>query len=263
MPVRFARPGGVIVGRSRLIGGSRTVGGRPGADLREGDGGVGVAQNDGDATNLLTERVYQALRSAIISCQLQPGESLQEGRLVRELGVSKTPVREGLVRLAETGLVTWTPYRGYAVSAVTSDDVREISQLRAVLEGLAAREASLRLTDVQLDELDELALRSSQQAVVGDTSEAAELGHAIHVAIYENCGNGRLRRSIERLNDEFDRMRILAGRPSDRRPEEEHAAVVSALRSRDPDRAENVLRTHIVHVFDHLQRDLVGQSKNN
>ena len=102
---------------SRLIGGSRTVGGRPGADLREGDGGVGVVQNDGDATNLLTERVYQALRSAIISCQLQPGESLQEGRLVRELGVSKTPVREGLVRLAETGLVTWTPYRGYAVSA--------------------------------------------------------------------------------------------------------------------------------------------------
>lgn len=224
---------------------------------------MGVAQRTADPRNLLTERVYQALRSAIISCRLRPGEPLQEARLVKQLGVSKTPVREGLVRLAQTGLVTWTPYRGYAVSEVTSDDVREISQLRAVLEGLAAREASLRLTDRQLDELDELASLSTKQAVVGDTSEAAELGHAIHVAIYENCGNSRLRASIERLNDEFDRMRMLAGRPTDRRPEDEHAAVVSVLRGRDPDRAESVLRAHVIHVFDHLQRDLTHRSSGD
>jgi DNA-binding GntR family transcriptional regulator len=217
---------------------------------------VEVAQGAAEASNPLTERVYQALRTAIISCRVAPGEPLQEARLVKQLGVSKTPVREGLVRLAETGLVTWTPYRGYTVSTVTSDDVREISQLRAVLEGLAAREASVRLTDRELDELEELASLSTRQAVVGDTSEAAELGHAIHVAIYQNCGNSRLRASIERLNDEFDRMRLLAGRPTDRRPEDEHAAVVSVLRSRDPDRAETVLRAHVIHVFDHLARDL-------
>ena len=219
-----------------------------------------VAQRRGDAGSILGERVYQALRSAIISCRVQPGEPLQEARLVKQLGVSKTPVREGLVRLAETGLVTWTPYRGYAVSHVTSDDVREISQLRAVLEGLAAREASVRLTDRELDELAELASLSTTQASDGDPSEAAELGHAIHVAIYENCGNRRLRASIERLNDEFDRIRKLAGRPTGRRPEEEHAAVVSALRSRDPDRAETVLRAHVVHVFDHLERDLIHRA---
>lgn len=224
---------------------------------------MGVAQRSVDATTPLTERVYQALRSAIISCRLRPGEPLQEARLVEQLGVSKTPVREGLVRLAESGLVTWTPGRGYAVSEVTSDDIREISQLRAVLEGVAAREASLRLTDRQLDELEELSSLSSRQAVVGDTSEAAELGHGIHVAIFENCGNSRLRASIERLNDEFDRMRMLAGRPVDRRPEEEHATIVSVLRTRDPDRAESVLRAHVVHVFDHLLRDLSGRSSEN
>ena len=221
------------------------------------------APKGADSTNRLAERVYQALRSAIINCQLRPGEPLQEARLVRELGVSKTPVREGLVRLAETGLVTSTPFRGYAVSEVTPEDVREISQLRAVLEGLAAREAALRLTDQQLHELEELASLSSQQVVEGDASDAAELGLAIHVAIYENCGNTRLRVSIERLDDEFDRMRVLAGVPSDRRPEEEHAAVVAALCTRDPDRAESVLRAHVIHVFDHLQRDLISQANTS
>jgi DNA-binding GntR family transcriptional regulator len=224
---------------------------------------MAAAQTGTEATSRLAERVYQALRSAIITCQLRPGEPLQEARLVRELGVSKTPVREGLVRLAETGLVTSIPFRGYAVSEVTPKDVREISQLRAVLEGLAAREAAVRLTEQQLDELEQLASLSSRQVVDGDASDAAELGHAIHVAVYANCGNSRLRASIERLDDEFDRMRALAGRPSDRRPEDEHAAVVAALRTRDPDRAENVLRAHVVHVFDHLLRDLVSQAHSS
>jgi DNA-binding GntR family transcriptional regulator len=224
---------------------------------------MGAAQRSTDPGNLLAERVYQALRTAIISCRVPPGEPLQEARLVKQLGVSKTPVRESLVRLAESGLVTWTPYRGYAVSTVTSDDVREICELRAVLEGMAAREASLRLTDHELDELAELASLSSRQAVEGDTLEAAELGHAIHVAIYQNCGNHRLRASIERLNDEFDRLRTLAGRPTDHMPEDEHAAVVSVLRSRDPDRAESALRAHVIHVFDHLQRDLSRRSNED
>src|SRR5690349_9734612 len=101
---------------------------------------VRVADNGKILPAQLERRVYERLRDDIISGVLQPGDQLVEARLAADLGVSKTPVREALIRLQRDGLVSIEPYRGARVLEPSPDDVREIVELRELLECHVARQ---------------------------------------------------------------------------------------------------------------------------
>ena len=98
----------------------------------------------------LKDRAYAAIKEAILSLKLQPGTLLVETELARQLGISKTPVRDALQELEREGLVTRILFKGTYVTEVSARDAEEIFQLRAVLEGLAARLATPRLTPEDL-----------------------------------------------------------------------------------------------------------------
>ena len=111
----------------------------------------------------LRGKVFHKLRENILSGVYQDHEELREAAIGEEMGVSRTPVREALRQLELEGLVTLVPNRGAYVTGISSKDVRDIYEIRSMLEGLCARWAVEHITDAQLDELEETILLSEFQ----------------------------------------------------------------------------------------------------
>ena len=105
-----------------------------------------------DGPNSLKDRAYHRIKAAILNLELKPGDPLVEGELAERLGISKTPVRDALTELRREGLVTKIPYSGTCVSEITQQDIRDIIQIRGVLEALAARLATPLLTGARSEE---------------------------------------------------------------------------------------------------------------
>ena len=206
---------------------------------------------------LLGDRAYDAIRDAILHLELEPGAPLVESQLAKALNASKTPVREALCRLEETGLVVSTPYRGFVVSDLTLHDAWEILQVRAVLEGLAVREACAELTEADLEAL--VALLDEQQTYLdqGHLEVCAESGYAFHRVLFEKAGNSRLSELIERLNDQFHRVRLLSSHIPGRLPKSlvEHHGILDALRDRNEALAERRMNAHLLAVYDDVAQD--------
>lgn len=197
----------------------------------------------------LAERVSQGLRDSIVSGALRPGERLVEDRLATQMGVSRAPVREALLVLQREGLVTSLPRRGVIVATLTKQDVQEIYGLRSALECQAGRGACRRITADDGDELVSLANAMSQSDVIsGDCQKVAAMDLAFHRKVFEICGNRRL---LATWLDLLSQVRLLQRHVLATHGLEigdmarNHIAIVEALRSGDPDRAERCLRDHI------------------
>ncbi|RIK34323.1 MAG: hypothetical protein DCC52_00995 [Chloroflexi bacterium] len=178
-----------------------------------------------DGPTSLKDHAYQRIKDAILNLQLKPGAPLVEADLAEQLGVSKTPVRDALLELRREGLVTKIPYSGTFVSEITGKDIREIIQIRAVLEGLAARLATPHLSDAALEYLGGLIDRL--------------------VALAEN------------FEDQLQRFRTLSSQLKGRlkKSAEEHRRVLLALCARDADRVEELFREHLLSVLDDLTNE--------
>ena len=209
------------------------------------------------ADKSLADRAYDTIRDAILRMALRPGETLVEAKLAAALGISKTPIRQALHRLEQTGLVVGVPNKGYSVSELTQQDAYEILELRAVLEGLAARRACERLSAEDLDRLEELLDQARAADLSGDAALCAELGHAFHRLVHQRAENQRLSLMLSILNDQFHRIRLLSSRVPGRLPRsmEEHARLFEALQSRDAARAEEMMREHLFAVYREVQDD--------
>jgi GntR family transcriptional regulator, rspAB operon transcriptional repressor len=199
----------------------------------------------------VTDWVYEEVREAIIDLRLKPGEPLREATMAEQLGVSKTPVREALTRLEQEGLVETASFKGAVVSGYSDDDLREIYELRGLLEGAAARAAAESASAETLDQLRDLTSRSRTLRDKGKLAELADLLGAFDIVIYQQVENGRIRALIENLQAHLGRIGRLTQEIPGRvaASVEEHAAVVEALAARDPDEAERLIRLHIRSVL--------------
>ena len=124
----------------------------------------------------LTQLVVEALRERILTGKVQSGERLVEGRLSEELGVSRMPVREALHTLAAEGLVTIEPRRGASVTSFGVDQVRELVEVRATLEGLNAKLAAKRHDPAQLAALEKILEEGTRLADSEDVAKMIQLG---------------------------------------------------------------------------------------
>ncbi len=203
-------------------------------------------------TMLLGDRAYYAIREAILRLELRPGEALLETQLAAELNTSKTPIRQALSRLEQTGLVVSTPYKGYTVSELTLRDAWEILQLRSVLEGLAAQEACDILTDVDLLSLTQLLDQQQTYLDQGELESCAESGHSFHRILMDKAGNSRLTLMINILNDQFHRIRLLSSQIPGRLPRSlaEHQGILDVLLAKDGALAAQRMRDHLIAVYD-------------
>lgn len=199
----------------------------------------------------LTDRVYSNIKEAILDLRLKPGSPLVEDELARQLGTSKTPVRDALLTLERDGLVVKIPYKGTYVSEVSVRDATEIFALRAVLEGLAARLAARHLPPAQLDRAEQLLNQADEALARGDRQAASRLGAQFHGLIHGHADNRRLKPMLDKLDEQFVRLRHLSDRVEGRlvKSSGEHRRILAALRTGDPEQSEAAMRAHLESVM--------------
>ena len=199
----------------------------------------------------LAVNVYDALRAAILRGDYPFGAHLGEVELAKSLGTSRTPVREALRLLTADGLVTALPNKGVRVASWTGQDLNEIYELRALLEGYGARQAAPRIDLPMLDHLDELCDEMQMASRPGpeqDLDLLSKLNTEFHRAIYIASDNDRLEGLIETLVkiplvlSTFSRY---SGEDLER-SQKQHSELVLALRHRDGMWAESVMKAHIL-----------------
>jgi DNA-binding GntR family transcriptional regulator len=196
----------------------------------------------------LSGQVYDTLKSAITAGTLSPATRLTETTVARSLGVSPTPVREALRRLAAEGLVVIAPWRGVTVRQLSDREVVETYQCREALEGLACRLAAERMDAEGMRQLRQL-LRESARARTA--AAVVETNSQIHNLVFAYARNEKLREMLSLLRDTIMGDRALSALHATRRREihAEHVAVIEALRRRDPVRAEEAMRNHVRNGF--------------
>jgi len=202
----------------------------------------------------LKDKAYRAIKSAILSLKLRPGDPLVESDLAQQLGISKTPVRDALLELEQEGFVTKVLFKGTYVTEVTLKDVREIFQLRAVLEGLAARLATPLFSSQELDLIAENLAVAEAALAEGNLDLCSVRGKGLHDVIINKADNQRMTLIIRNLDDHVQRFRLLSDQISGRlnKSVKEHRRVLEALRQRDPVAAEQAMRDHLFSVLQDL-----------
>jgi DNA-binding GntR family transcriptional regulator len=195
-------------------------------------------------------KVYESLRQRIIRGELEPGLPINEADFARELSVSKTPVREALRQLERDGFVENIPGRGSAISPIRPHDIREVLEIREILEvGAAKRAAWLKGCDELCRKREEIRTRLEQEG--SNQEDVHEWGswEDVHLSIVQAVGNQTLVDMYLGLVDRIQRIRSYYGqRFTQRRLQEilgEHAAMLDAIVEGDAERAERAVQSHL------------------
>ena len=197
------------------------------------------------------EVVAAVLREAITTGQLKARQPLPQAEIAAQLRVSHIPVREALRQLESEGLVTYQANRGATVSALSTDEIREIYEIRALLETGAIRRAGSRLSAESLVRAAEILDRAERSV---DGAEWGSLDVAFHQLIYSLDDRPRLQELITELLRRVDRYWLSYGLMLKHREafEREHRALLGALSARDAIHAEAILDAHLVGACDRL-----------
>ncbi|ACL59142.1 GntR family transcriptional regulator [Methylobacterium nodulans] len=165
---------------------------------------------DDVAERQLKDHLYEALKLAIITCELPPGAELSEGYLSARYGVGKAPVRHALSRLGQDGWVTSIPRSGHLVAPMTLDDVADIFAMREIVEPESAARAAGKISEVRLKRLNRACANPYRISDVAAKRRFLLANRDFHVAIAEACGSPRLARSVAKLHDESLRVLYLS-----------------------------------------------------
>lgn len=199
----------------------------------------------------LTQRVYRIIKERILSLEIKPGTQLVERELAARLGISKSPVRDALQRLAGEGLVTQSDYHGMTVRVIADDEADELSALREVLEEMAVRLATPHLSDADLAEAFRC-LDLAEQAIRDEDYLRVQRANVdFHGVFHRKCGNRPLQEVFMNLQNRSQLAPFLSWRqlPSSMAQElAQHRAVLVAAMGRDAERAGELMREH-VHTF--------------
>jgi len=196
-----------------------------------------------------TDEVYRRLRQEIIRGELLPREALSEVEIAERLDVSRTPVRESLQRLASEGLIS-SHRRRWIVYQHTKDEITEIYEVRAALEGYSARLASGRATDEELIELGQLRATVARSDL--DPDDRVDLNEQLHDAVLRFAHNATLLRQARtsRLYF-FNRSVARLYTPSDlEHSGQQHRELLDAIGARDATRAEAIAREHVEYALE-------------
>jgi DNA-binding GntR family transcriptional regulator len=209
-----------------------------------------------------TEVVLEEIRRGILTRELRPGQPLVEAELAQRLGVSKTPVREALKVLSNSGLVTFSPYKGASVCVVDAALAKSVYDVRMVLEPEALRR-SVERRDPSLFEDAAEALKEASAALADkDHAALSLLNRRFHRALYLGCGNPLLVSILDDLKDRAALITVVGwdANPSWRKEWAEHKAVLGAAKKGDAAGAEDLLRKHIGSFLERVL-DAIGEEE--
>lgn len=199
---------------------------------------------------------YDALREAIVRGDLAPDARLVESDLSTTFEMSRGAVRTALIRLEQDGLVVREPHRGARVRRVSDDEAVEILQARAVLEGLAVRQAAERIDAAGAERLRACLARQRELLQSGDLLGASDANADLHATLLELSGHTTAVRLINSLSARTVRYQyrtiLIPGRSTASLAE--HAAIVETVSAGDATGAELAMRAHLFNVADAVQR---------
>ena len=204
----------------------------------------------------LTDWAYETIKEAILNLDFPMGGQLNMEELADTMQISRTPIREALLRLEKDGLVRAVPRVGFFVTEITRTDLEELFEVRALLESYATKRAAVLLSKDDLERIEELLELSCTNVDLGDLKGFLKYEIALHEFITDHARNARLKRVMEGLEDLTYRERIISIRSAEnvRASCVEHERIVQALREGDAELAGTRMWEHIFNVRDRMLR---------
>ncbi|MCL6478310.1 MAG: GntR family transcriptional regulator [Peptococcaceae bacterium] len=212
-----------------------------------------------------SERVYEEIKNQILSGRLKQGQRLVERDLAKEMQVSRTPVREALMQLEQERLVTTSKFKGVTVARMNSREARDLFQVRAVLEGLAAREAALHRSGEDLERLRRCVEDAKRAREEGMLADVIKYNADFHLTIALSSGNRRLYGLLTQLQDHIGLLRVASLLKPNRllENEEEHEDIYRAVEKGYPDVAEIMMKQHIWLVIKSIEDEQGDYDKDD
>ncbi len=187
---------------------------------------------------LLKDVAYEKIKSKILEEHYEPGQFLSERTLIDELGMSKTPIKNALVRLESEGFVTVSSKQGIIVIDISIERINDIYNLRIALETYSCQEIYQRITEEQIKELEENIEATKLAAMNKDVKAFATLDHEFHLAISEFAGNSEITKILLNYQDHLRRITLRHLKKDPNRVQKfyaEHVDILEALKNKDGD----------------------------
>lgn len=201
-------------------------------------------------------RVFDAVKQAIVQLRFRPGNLLSEADVARQLGVSRQPVREAFIKLAEIGLVEVKPQRGTFVNLISIRQVQNVRFVREAIEVAIVRKAAHEASTARIEQLRRLLEAQLSAGRAADNVEFLRLDEAFHQELAHAAGTDYAWRVLENLKAQMDRVRYLS--MPDATPFAvlvgQHEAIVDALARHSADDAEAAMRVHLSEILTSLPR---------
>ncbi len=195
----------------------------------------------------LREVVYETLKKSILHGKLTGNQRLIEEALARQMGISRTPIREAFHKLEQDELVKRLPKGGFAVREFTQEDVEEIFGIRIALESYAAYLATIHVTPETLLALEEKLKESEKAYQQGEEETAVQLSTEFHELLYQSCKSRKLTEMIHGYRDYFYRYRsaLLQSPDGFKSSITDHRQMLEAMKRKDPNLVESLVRSHL------------------
>lgn len=209
----------------------------------------------------LADQIAASIRDAIAQGRIPPGTRLLEPSLAKEMGTSRAPVREAISGLEREGLVVKEVNRGARVVELTEQTVREVAQVRGLLEGYAASLAAGRLTPADLDDLQGVAAGMEQAAQRGEYARLVDLDYQFHACICRASGNRTLYETWVAISGKV-RLYLAATNlvyPNQQDIARGHRAILEALRAKSPEGAHRAMQEHLGEMLNLFVAQVIRQ----
>ena len=208
---------------------------------------MGFYENEEDAFLPLRDVVFKQLREEILYGKLKPGERLMEVALSERLGVSRTPIREGIRLLEKEGLVVMLPRRGAHVASITEKQLEDVLEARRTLETFTVNACCARITRSRFEELKEANRRFAEAVAGGDLRQMADTDTEFHNIIIETADNDKVAEMLTSLKEQIFRYKYEFMKEMDdpTRLVREHEQIIKAIGESRADKAVELIRMHI------------------
>lgn len=214
----------------------------------------GLRPIDMDSNEPVARRVFRELRRAIVSMVFLPGQALSEQEVATQLGVSRQPVREAFIKLADAGLLLIRPQRGSFIVKISVRQVFDARFVREAVEMAVVARAAAEATPRQIDAFRTALKRQADAVKARDNVRFMELDEAFHRDIALSVGCDYAWRVVEETKIQMDRVRYLS--MADATPlgrlVDQHTAIIDAIAAHDPDGAQSAMRTHLREILTSL-----------
>jgi DNA-binding GntR family transcriptional regulator len=212
---------------------------------------------------VLADWVTASLREAILHGYFESGEKLDQDRIAEELEVSRTPVREAVRRLESEGFVEVRPHHGAFIAKVSPQGIRDVYEIRRLLEAEIARQVTPLIPESVFDELDRSLTETQAQFEAGDSAKHFESDVCFHETIADFVENKLLKEVLDGLTNRISIVRRFAQlQPGPHLVEsfKEHRAILQVMRQRDPEQAAELMRLHLEESAVRIQELSRGKS---